>query len=76
MAWPTASGLGIDACPAGFKKARFPTIFIEFWYDVSAFDGHYSANSIPWVLSMGDPTGFGFHADFVSFRHGAIILDC
>lgn len=66
MAYPTAGGLGLAACPSGFQVARFPSIFIEFWYDVSAFDNQYSADSIPWVLSMGDPTGYGFHADFLN----------
>jgi hypothetical protein len=66
MAYPTASGKGLDACPEGFKTARFPSIFIEFWYDVSAFDGQYSADDTPWVLSNGDPTGYGFHADFLN----------
>ncbi|KAF2257267.1 hypothetical protein BU26DRAFT_558661 [Trematosphaeria pertusa] len=64
MTWPTNNGKGLDACPDGFKAARFPTIFIEFWYDISAFDGQYSADDVPWVLANGDPTGFGFHADF------------
>ncbi|KAF2689184.1 hypothetical protein K458DRAFT_427401 [Lentithecium fluviatile CBS 122367] len=64
MTWPTNSGNGLDACPDGFKVARFPTIFIEFWYDVSGFDGQYSADDVPWSLANGDPTGFGFHADF------------
>ncbi|PSN68835.1 hypothetical protein BS50DRAFT_325884 [Corynespora cassiicola Philippines] len=67
MAYPNAgSGKGLDACPTGFKTARFPEIFIEFWYDVTAFDGQYSSNSVPWVLSNGDPTGYGFHADFMN----------
>ncbi|KAF2740989.1 hypothetical protein EJ04DRAFT_454336 [Polyplosphaeria fusca] len=66
MAYPNGNGKGLDACPDGFKKARFPTIFIEFWYDVSAFDGQYSADDTPWVLSNGDPTGYGFHADFLN----------
>lgn len=64
MAYPTAGGKGIEACPATHRAARFPTIFAEFWYDTSAFDGHYTANDNPWVLSNGDPTGFAFHADF------------
>lgn len=64
MAYPSNSGKGLAACPDGHNKARFPAIFIEFWYDVSAFDGQYSADDIPWVLAMGDPTGYGFHADF------------
>jgi hypothetical protein len=64
MAWPTEQGKGVDACPKGFKTARFPTIFIEFWYDISAFDGQYKATDMPWVLANGDATGFGMHADF------------
>ncbi|KAF2199335.1 hypothetical protein GQ43DRAFT_376507 [Delitschia confertaspora ATCC 74209] len=65
MAYPAIwAGEGNDPCPATHRVAKFPTIFIEFWYDVSAFDGHYNADSVPWVLSMGDPTGYGFHADF------------
>lgn len=64
MAYPTNNGLGIDACPEGFQAARFPSIFIEFWWDVTAFDNQYGANDNPWVLAQGDPTGFGMHADF------------
>lgn len=64
MAYPTNSGKGLEACPSGFQTARFPTIFIEFWYDVSAFDGQYKSTDTPWVLAQGDPTGFGWHADF------------
>jgi hypothetical protein len=67
MAYPTGySGVGIERCPTTHRAARFPTIFIEFWYDISSFDGQYDANSSPWALANGDPTGFGFHADFVS----------
>jgi hypothetical protein len=66
MAWPTNGGVGIENCPTTHRAARFPTIFIEFWYDVSSFDGQYSSNSNPWVLSNGDPTGYGMHADFLN----------
>ncbi|KAH7116900.1 hypothetical protein B0J11DRAFT_103716 [Dendryphion nanum] len=64
VAYPSGGGKGVAACPSTHQAARFPEIFIEFWYDVSSFDGQYTANEIPWVLSNGDPTGFGFHADF------------
>ncbi|CAI6269091.1 unnamed protein product [Periconia digitata] len=66
MAYPNAySGKkGVDVCPEGFKAARFPTIFVEFWYDITAFNGQFKATDNPWVLAQGDPTGFGFHADF------------
>lgn len=42
---------------------------IEYWLDISSFDGDYGPNDNPWVLSMGDNTGYGFHADFVSAYH-------
>lgn len=67
MAYPNGyGGVGIENCPSTHRAARFPTIFIEFWYDVSSFNGKYDSNSNPWVLSNGDPTGFGFHADFLN----------
>jgi hypothetical protein len=66
MAYPGTGGVGIENCPATHRAARLPTTFIEFWYDISSFDEQYNANSSPWVLSNGDPTGFGFHADFMN----------
>jgi hypothetical protein len=67
MAYPNGnSGIGIENCPTTHRAARFPTIFIEFWYDVNSFKGMYPADSVPWVLSNGDPTGFSFHADFLN----------
>ncbi|KAH8730502.1 hypothetical protein GQ44DRAFT_572063, partial [Phaeosphaeriaceae sp. PMI808] len=65
MAYPTG-GPGTAGCPKTHQKARFPKIFIEFWYDISSFNGKYKATDSPWVLSSGDPTGFGFHADFMN----------
>ncbi|KAF2272932.1 uncharacterized protein EI97DRAFT_346919, partial [Westerdykella ornata] len=66
MAYPSADGKNIEACPETHRAARFPTILAEFWYDTSPFDGHYTAEDNPWVLSNGDPTGLGFHADFLN----------
>jgi hypothetical protein len=67
MAYPTgAGGVGIENCPTTHRAARFPTIFIEFWYDISSFDKTYKSTDVPWVLSNGDPTGFSFHADFLN----------
>ncbi|KAH7398738.1 hypothetical protein DE146DRAFT_613414 [Phaeosphaeria sp. MPI-PUGE-AT-0046c] len=40
MAYPTnGGGVGIENCPTSHRAARFPTIFIEFWYDISSFKG-------------------------------------
>ncbi|KAF1851749.1 uncharacterized protein K460DRAFT_40552 [Cucurbitaria berberidis CBS 394.84] len=67
MAYPSGHiGIGIENCPTTHRAARFPTIFIEFWYDISPFDGKYSADKSPWAISNGDPTGYGFHADFLN----------
>ncbi len=40
MSYPTNQN-GMAGCPEGFKKARFPEILIEYWLDVSQFDGQY-----------------------------------
>ncbi|KAF2629663.1 hypothetical protein BU25DRAFT_321993, partial [Macroventuria anomochaeta] len=66
MAYPTNGGVGLENCPTTHRAARFPTIFIEFWYDISSFDGQYSSSSSPWILSNGDPTGYSMHADFLN----------
>lgn len=67
MAYPNGfSGVGIENCPTTHRAARFPTIFVEFWYDISSFNGKYGRDSAPWVISNGDPTGYGFHADFMN----------
>ena len=52
--------------PAPFNVKRFPEILIETFYDVSAFDGLYTADDTPWILANGDPTGYSYHADFVN----------
>jgi hypothetical protein len=64
MAYPVADG--IDGCPEGYRVKRIPQIFIEYWLNVETFNGLYTANDSPFLLAMGDPTGYGFHADFVS----------
>ncbi|KAJ4334336.1 hypothetical protein N0V95_009200 [Ascochyta clinopodiicola] len=66
MAYPSNAGIGLENCPTTHRAARFPTIFMEFWYDVSSFNGQYSTSSTPWVLSNGDSTGYGMHADFLN----------
>ncbi|KAI1533822.1 WSC domain containing protein [Pyrenophora tritici-repentis] len=65
MAYPNGNaGIGIENCPTTHRAARFPTLFIEYWWDVSSFK--FGPNEAPWVLSNGDPTGYGFHADFMN----------
>ena len=63
MAYPIADGL--SGCPATHNVQRFPQIFVEYWLNIDTFNGLYGPNDSPFVLSMGDPTGYGFHVDFV-----------
>jgi len=47
-------------CPEGYP-VRLPTLFYETIYDTPAFkdlDGQF-------VFSNGDPTGYGYHGDFI-----------
>ncbi|KAJ7825954.1 hypothetical protein B0H13DRAFT_2214807, partial [Mycena leptocephala] len=45
-----------------------PRIFMEMYLDTASFDSVRSQAknpSQPFVYSMGDPTGYGYHADFI-----------
>lgn len=64
MAFPINQD-GMAGCTAPYNVKRFPEIFGEYWLDTTPFNGKYGANDKPWVLAQGDPTGFGFHMDFV-----------
>ena len=68
MAYPTNAD-GMAGCPAPHNVARFPEIFIEYYFDISQFDNitkdYSDPNNPPWVLSDGDPTGYSMHMDFV-----------
>lgn len=49
------------SCPPGFTT-RLPSLFYETIWDTTQFksvDGQF-------VLSNGDPTGFGYHGDFIA----------
>ncbi|KAF6756323.1 hypothetical protein DFP72DRAFT_283606 [Ephemerocybe angulata] len=70
MAWPTGAvgrdGLFFHAggCPAS-HPIRMPTLFLEIAWDTRQFNNMFPASGQPFVLSQGDPTGFGQHADYV-----------
>ncbi|KAK8229031.1 hypothetical protein IWZ00DRAFT_440874 [Phyllosticta capitalensis] len=65
MSYPAGQYPDSGACPSTHPHV-LPHIFIEFWFDVSSFNGMYGAGDTPWVLSNGDPTGYSFHADFLN----------
>ena len=58
VAYP--SQLRNGPCPPGFD-IRLPTLFYETIYQTNAFKGIAGG----FVFSNGDPTGYGYHADFI-----------
>lgn len=71
------SGVTTGACPASHPK-RLISIFYEILFNAPNFE--WSGNQHPFVLSHGDPTGYGFHGDFVNgWKEGVLqkaIDDC
>ncbi len=52
-------------CPAT-HPVRLPGLFYEAFYSVDQFP--HGQGTQPFVLANGDPTGYGFHGDFVSYH--------
>ncbi|GAA6027214.1 hypothetical protein JCM8097_002491 [Rhodosporidiobolus ruineniae] len=55
-------------CPEGFP-VRVVTIFYEIMWSVDPFKDEWENaknTTQPFVLSMGDPTGYGLHGDFLN----------
>lgn len=61
MSYPTRYNGG--DCPAS-HPVRLPGVFFEAFYAVDKFP--HGQGTQPFVLSNGDPTGYGFHGDFVN----------
>ncbi|KAF2267280.1 hypothetical protein CC78DRAFT_457652 [Lojkania enalia] len=59
MAFPNLKNSG--TCPDGYDK-RTPTLFFETTWLTSQFNGVLGT----FMLSSGDPVGYGYHADFIS----------
>lgn len=60
MAYPAIGDYNGGVCPESHPVAIF-SIFYEFFYDTSKFPDYEN-----WVYSMGDPTGYGLHGDFIN----------
>ena len=50
----------------GKYNIPLPQLFMEFLHDLKDISNMPSDDKTPWVLAQGDPTGAGFHADFVN----------
>ncbi|KAG8791214.1 hypothetical protein FRC16_000499 [Serendipita sp. 398] len=65
VAYP--DGMDNGKCPST-HPVRLVTIFYEVIWDTNAWKDQWwkGPNQQPFVLSMGDPTGYGFHGDFLN----------
>ena len=60
------SGIDSGACPPGYET-QLPLLFMETIYSPAEVpDG---GDDSRFVFSQGDPTGYGFHADFQNGEH-------
>ncbi|RDA84293.1 hypothetical protein CP532_3339 [Ophiocordyceps camponoti-leonardi (nom. inval.)] len=60
MAFPSIGDYNTGVCPPSHPKAIL-SVFLEFFYDTAAVKNF---NRLVW--SMGDPTGYGLHGDFIN----------
>ena len=63
MAYPNQGDSGV--CPDSHPNPMV-SIFYEFTWDTNVFANDWYDGEQPFVLSMGDQSGYGFHGDFVS----------
>ncbi|KAH7030703.1 uncharacterized protein B0I36DRAFT_288299 [Microdochium trichocladiopsis] len=64
MAYPSLMDNGY--CPPTHPK-RFITVFVEIIWEIDAFKDKWpTPGKHPFVFSNGDPTGYGYHGDFVN----------
>ncbi|KAI1613238.1 WSC domain-containing protein [Exophiala viscosa] len=64
MSYP-ATSYNSGGCPSDFP-VHLVSIFYEVIWDTNKFADLWYGNSQPFVWSMGDPTGYGHHGDFVN----------
>ncbi|KAK3381833.1 hypothetical protein B0H63DRAFT_435353 [Podospora didyma] len=63
VAYP--SGIDNGECPET-HPVRIPSLLYENTWNVMAFDHLRKPGDQPFVLSQGDPTGCGYHGDFLN----------
>lgn len=60
MAFPAIGAYNGGVCPSTHPVAIY-SVFYEFYYDTSPYTDYANL-----VYAMGDPTGYGLHADFIN----------
>lgn len=65
MAYPASGKYNDGPCPSSHPKQMI-SLFYEVLYDTNQFANEWHGNTQPFVFAQGDPTGYGFHGDFVN----------
>jgi hypothetical protein len=65
MAYPATGAYNNGACPST-HPVQLISLFYEILYDTNSFANKWYGSSQPFVFANGDPTGYGFHGDFVN----------
>lgn len=68
VAYPDLVNVG--KCPKGFEK-RIPSLFFETIWNTNAFKGVDGT----FVFANGDPTGYGYHGDFMNGWSNSILKE-
>ncbi|KAI8943290.1 hypothetical protein NX059_001310 [Plenodomus lindquistii] len=74
MRYPVSHTYDSGPCPADFP-VHFISLFYEVLYDTARFADEWDGDQHPFVFSNGDPTGYGFHGDFVNGWDEAVLQD-
>jgi hypothetical protein len=73
MAYPIEA-YNSGTCPDS-HPVKIVSIFIEVIWHTEFFADMWYGDSHPFVFSNGDPTGYGFHGDFVRLSYTTSNLD-
>jgi hypothetical protein len=65
MSYPSSGAYNGGGCPST-HPVQLISLFFEVLYDTTQFKNMWYGDSHPFVFSNGDPTGYGFHGDFVN----------
>lgn len=65
MAYPANGSYDNGPCPAS-HPVHMISIFYEVLWNTGVYSDMWYGSGQPFVFSMGDPTGYGMHGDFVN----------
>ncbi|PSN59421.1 WSC-domain-containing protein, partial [Corynespora cassiicola Philippines] len=65
MSYPAGNEFNTGSCPPEFP-VHFISIFFEVLYDTNKYVDEWEGDQHPFVFANGDPTGYGFHGDFIN----------